>query len=77
MKIDRLRFHDLRHTAASLLIAQGARLEEVKDVRSGLQRIPMGTSTWMPNAKWFPRWMVFWDRIPTWWPPPPQSHTSS
>ena len=38
MKIDRLRFHDLRHTAASLLIAQGARLEEVKDV-SGVDPI--------------------------------------
>lgn len=31
-KIDRRRYHDLRHTAASLLIAQGATLHEVKDI---------------------------------------------
>jgi integrase len=27
----RLRFHDLRHTCAALLIAAGAHLEEIKD----------------------------------------------
>jgi integrase len=32
IKIDRRRFHDLRHTVASLLIAQGATLHEVKDI---------------------------------------------
>jgi integrase len=32
LKIDRRRFHDLRHTAASLLLAQGATLHEVKDI---------------------------------------------
>jgi integrase len=32
VKIDRRRFHDLRHTAASLLIAQGATLAEVRDI---------------------------------------------
>jgi integrase len=32
VKVDRCRFHDLRHTAASLLIAQGATLHEVKEI---------------------------------------------
>jgi integrase len=37
VKIDRCRSHDLRHTAASLLIAQGATLHEVKRF-SGIPR---------------------------------------
>lgn len=32
INVDRCRFHNLRHTAASLLIAQGATLHEVKEI---------------------------------------------
>ena len=31
-KIEHRRYHDLRHTAASLLLAQGATLHDVKDI---------------------------------------------